>query len=92
MAGRKEPPTVYRKLEDRFYGRIRNVWLDPVICAVFFVLAAAALAVGISTGKSRYTASALIFFLASLLTLRRIRTIRKHEKEQAKKNGGEIND
>lgn len=69
--------------------RLKGVWLDPIFCAIFAILGLGSLAGAISLHKDTLYYSAAIWALATLMCLRRIQRIKKHEKEQTQSQNTE---
>lgn len=69
------------KVEARMMKKLRGVWLDPIFGGIFALMCAASLAGGLYLEKETLFYSAAIWALATLLCLRRIRRIRRGEKE-----------
>ena len=79
------------KFQNRLVLKLNGVRLDPVFCAVFFLLALGSLARAVTTGKTNLYYSAAICAFVGVMILRRIGRIKKREKENNKteeKNNG----
>ena len=81
---RKDPPLWYVKFQNRLVLKLNGVRLDPVFCAVFFLLAFGSLARAVTTGKTNLYYSAAICAFVGVMILRRIGRIKKREKENNK--------
>lgn len=74
------------KVEAWMMKKLKGVWLEPIFCAVFVLMAAGSLVGGMHLQKDTLYYSALIWAIAALMCYRRIQRIRKNEKEQQKNN------
>ncbi len=74
---RKKVMAFNAKVNAWILKRLKGVWLDPIFCAIFAIMCVASII------------SALIWALATLLCLRRIQRIKKHEKEQTQSQNTE---
>ena len=85
MARRKDPPLWYVKFQNWLVLKLNGLWLDPIFCGAFFVLAVGSLVRALMTGKSSMYYSAAICAFAGVMIVRRIRRINKREKNENNK-------
>ena len=76
---RKKVMAFNAKVNAWLMKRLKGVWLDPIFCAIFAVLALGSLIGGLHLQKETLYYSALIWALATLMCLRRIQRIKKNE-------------
>ena len=74
---RKKVMAFNAKVNAWIMKRLKGVWLDPIFCAIFAIMCVTSII------------GALIWALATLLCLRRIQRIKKHEKEQTQSQNTE---
>ena len=86
---RKKVMAFNAKVEAWLMKRLKGVWLDPVFCAIFAVLGVGSLIGGLHLQKETLYYSAAIWALATLMCLRRIQRIKKHEREQTQSQNTE---
>ena len=79
---RKKVMAFNAKVNAWIMKRLKGVWLDPIFCAIFAIMCVATIIGALHLHKDTLYYSALIWALATLLCLRRIQRIKKHEKEQ----------
>ena len=80
---RKKVMAFNAKVNAWLMKRLEGVWLDPIFCAIFAVLALGSLVGGLHLQKETLYYSALIWALATLMCLRRIRRIKKQEQTES---------
>ena len=85
MARRQDPPLWYVKFQNWLVLKLNGVRLDPIFCAVFFLLALGSLARGVMMSKTTMYYSAAICAFVGVMILRRIGRIKKREKEENNK-------
>ena len=86
---RKKVMAFNAKVNAWLMKRLEGVWLDPIFCAVFAALCVGSLVGGLHLQKETLYYSALIWALATLMCLRRIRRIKKYEQEQTESKNTE---
>ena len=79
---RKKVMAFNAKVNAWILKRLKGVWLDPIFCAIFAIMCVASIIGALHLHRDTLYYSALIWALATLLCLRRIQRIKKHEKEQ----------
>ena len=86
---RKKVMAFNAKVNAWIMKRLKGVWLDPIFCARFDSMCGTSLLGALDLHKDTLYYSALIWALATLLCLRRIQRIKKHEKEQTQSQNTE---
>jgi len=86
---RKKVMAFNAKVNAWIMKRLKGVWLDPIFCAVFAIMCVASIIGALHLHRDTLYYSALIWALATLLCLRRIQRIKKHEKEQTQSQNTE---
>ena len=79
---RKKVMAFNAKVNAWIMKRLKGVWLDPIMCVTSIIGA-------LHLHRDTLYYSALIWALATLLCLRRIQRIKKHEKEQTQSQNTE---
>lgn len=79
---RKDPPQWYVKFQNWLVLKLNGLWLDPIFCGAFFLLAAGSLYRGIRFQKTNMYYSAAICAFAGVMVLRRIQRIKKREENE----------
>ena len=80
---RKKVMAFNAKVNAWILKRLKGVWLDPIFCAVFAVMCLISLVGALRLHKQTLLYSTAIWAMATVMCLRRIQRIKKHEKEQA---------
>lgn len=80
---RKKVMAFNAKVNAWLMKRLKGVWLDPIFCAIFAVLALGSLIGGLHLQKETLYYSAFIWMLATLMCLRRILRIKKQEQTES---------
>ena len=86
---RKKVMAFNAKVNAWLMKRLKGVWLDPIFCAIFVILGLSSLIGALRLHKDTLYYSAAIWVLATLMCLRRIQRIKKHEKEQTQSQNTE---
>lgn len=79
---RKKVMAFNAKVEAWMMKKLKGVWLEPIFCVVFVVMALGSLAGALRLQKDTLYYSAAIWALAALMCVRRIQKIRKNETQQ----------
>ncbi len=86
---RKKVMAFNAKVNAWILKRLKGVWLDPIFCAIFAIMCVGKHHRRDASAQGYAYYSALIWALATLLCLRRIQRIKKHEKEQTQSQNTE---
>lgn len=79
---RKKVMAFNARVEAWLMKKLKGVWIEPYLCAVFVLMAAGSLAGALHLQKDTLYYSAAIWALAALMCVRRIQKIRRYEKQQ----------
>lgn len=83
---RKKVMAFNAKVEAWIMQRLKGVWLDPVFLVLFLIMTAVSIAGAIRLQRKGLYYSAILWGVAALMCLRRIREIKKHEQEENDSN------
>ena len=86
---RKKVMAFNAKVNAWLMKHLKGVWLDPIFCAIFAILMVGSIVGALRLQKPKLYYSAAIWALATLMCLRRIQRIKKHEKEQTQSQNTE---
>ena len=79
---RKKVMAFNARVEAWIMQRLKGVWLDPVFLVLFLIMTAVSIAGAIRLQRKGLYYSAILWGVAALMCLRRIREIKKHEQEE----------
>ena len=88
---RKKVMAFNAKVNAWILKRLKGVWLDPIFCAAFAVMCLVSFVGALRLHKQTLLYSTAIWAMATVMCLRRIQRIKKHEKEQAESQKTEEN-
>ena len=86
---RKKVMAFNAKVNAWILKRLKGVWLDPIFCAVFAVMCLISFVGALRLHKQTLLYSTAIWAMATVMCLRRIQRIKKHEKEQTQSQNTE---